>query len=258
LTAGQTEHQYPACAKPRTLAAIKTTILHICRQMKSSRYIPLLILTITLLGCDFKVPQIANDPPRSEFSFGFKGRLEKLEDAFYSSNFRYKEFSYSTNLQKDPEYEFEISRSDTTLNYVITLQDCQSIYYLVKWNDDWKCDSSYIHIDKYTSNKDSIPESVAKAIFNEQIIIPLKQRFDSMPSDYHWKIEETKDTTYVRILNQNNSLRKLYIYSLDTIGNSMAEKEIFNYLGDSTIHYRKSQSQRFVYLESKEVIRNKK
>jgi len=225
--------------------------------MKSSKYFLLLILAITIFGCDFKVPQIVNDPPRSEFSFGFKGRLEKLEDAFYSSNFSYKEFSYSTNLQKDPEYEFEITRSDTTLNYLITLQDCQSIYYLVKWNDNWNCDSSYIHIHKYLSNKDSIPESVAKSIFNEEIITPLKHRFNSILNDYHWKIEKAKDTTYVKILNQNNSLRKLFIYSLDTIGNSIAEKEIFNYLGDSTIHYRKSQSQRFVYLETKQVIRNK-
>ena len=225
--------------------------------MKGYKYFLPLLLPITFIGCDFKVPQIANDPPHSEFSFGFKGRLEKLEDAFYSSKFNYKEFDYSSNLQKDPEYEFEIIRSDTILNYVMTLQDCQSFYYLVKFNDNWNCDSSYIHIDKYSSNKDSIPESIAKSIFNEEVIKPLKQRFNSIPNDYHWNIEKTKDTTYVRILNQDNSLRKLYLYSLDTIGNSIAEKEIFNYLGDSTIHYRKSQSQRFVYLESKEVIRNK-
>ena len=77
-----------------------------------------------------------------------------------------------------------------------------------------------------------------------------------MVNEYHWKIEKTKDTTYVKILNQMNLLRKLYIYSLDTIGNSIAEKEMFNYLGDSTIHYKKCQSQRFVYLESKEVTKN--
>jgi hypothetical protein len=208
---------------------------------------------MTIFGCDFRVPQIANDPPKSEFSFGFPGRLEKLEDAFYALKFNYKEFSYSTNLQKDPEYAFEIKRSDTVLNYTVTLQDCQSIYYLVQFNDDWKCDSSFIHIDKYSSNKDSVSESAAKSIFFEEIILPLNQKFSSIGNIYRWEIEKTKDTTYVKILNQKNALRKLYVYSLDTIGNSIAEKEIFNYLGDSIIHYTKSQAQRFVYLESKKV-----
>jgi hypothetical protein len=216
----------------------------------------LLLLIISTFGCDFKGLRIANDPPSSEFSFGFKGRLEKLEDAFYISKFDYKEFDYSTNWQKDPEYGFLLTRSDTILNYVITLQDCQSIFYLVEWNDNWNCDSSYIHIDKYSSNIDSIPESIAKSIFYDEIIKPLTQKFSSMTNDYHWKIEKTKDTTYVKILNQNNLLRKLYIYSLDTIGNKISEKEMFNYLGDSTIHYKKSQSQQFMYLESKQVIKN--
>jgi hypothetical protein len=235
------------------LVTIKNDLLHIWKQMKKSKFCLTLILTITILGCDFKIPQIVNDPPSSEFSFGFKGRLEKLEDAFYSSNFDYQEFNYLSNWQKDPEYEFTLIRSDTILNYVIFLQDCQSIYYLVNWNDNWNCDSSYIHIDKYSSNKDSIPKSIAKSIFNEEIIKPLNQKFNSMTNEYHWTIQKTKDTTYVKILNQNNALRKLYIYALDSIGNSIAEKEIFNYLGDSTIHYIKSQSQRFMYLESKEV-----
>ena len=61
--------------------------------MKEFKFFLLFILIITLFGCDFKVPQIVNDPPSSEFSFGFKGRLEKLEDAFYSSNFNYKELT---------------------------------------------------------------------------------------------------------------------------------------------------------------------
>jgi hypothetical protein len=215
----------------------------------------ILLLVISTFGCDFKVPQIANDLPGSEFRFGFKGRLEKLEDAFYSSNLKYEEFNYSTNWQKDPEYGFTITRSDTTINYIITLQDCQSIYYLVKWKDNWNCDSSYIHIDKYSSNLDTISEEFAKSIFNEEIIIPLRKRFNTLPNYYHWQVEKSNDTTYVKILNQENFLRKLYIYSLDTVENNIAEKEVFNYLGDSTIHYKKSQIQRFMYLESKEVIR---
>ena len=162
--------------------------------MKKSTFFFILILPITVIGCDFNI-QIANDPPSAEFSFGFKGRLEKLEDAFYSTGFDYKEFNYLTNMQKDPEYEFAITRSDTILNYVIILQDCQSIFYLVEWNDNWKCDSSYIHIDKYSSNIDAIPQSIAKAIFYEEIIEPLIQKFNSMPNDYYWKIEKTKDTT---------------------------------------------------------------
>jgi hypothetical protein len=226
--------------------------------MKESRLLLLLLLIlISTLGCDFKVPQIVNNPPSSKFSFGFEGRLEKLEDAFYSSNLKYQEFNYSANLQKDPEYEFTITRSDTVLKYIITLQDCQSIYYLVKWNDNWNCDSSYIHIDRFSSNLDTISEEIAKAIFNTEIIIPLRQKFNTLTNDYHWQVEKSNDTTYVKILNKENFLRKLYIYSLDTIGNSIAEKEVFNYLGDSTIHYKKSQSQRFMYLESKEIIRNK-
>jgi hypothetical protein len=227
------------------------------KQINKLGHFLLLLVIILILGCDFKLPQIANDPPSSEFSFGFKGRLEKLEDAFYSANLQYKEFNYSTNWQKDPEYEFTIIRADTILNYIVILQDCQSIYYLVKWNDDWKCDSSYIHIDKYSSNLDSIPKDIAKAIFDEEIIAPLRQRFNSVINSYHWKIEKSNDTTYVKILNQNDSIRKLYIYSLDTIGNSIAEKEIFNYLGDSTVYYKKSQSQMFMYLESKKVILHK-
>ena len=215
----------------------------------------ILIWVSSLVQCDFTVPQIANDPPKSEFSFGFPGRLEKLEDAFYTSNFEYREFNYLSKLQKDPEFSFILKRSDTVLNFIVTLQDCQSIYYLVKHKDDWKCDSSYINIDKYSSNIDSISESLAKSIFYEEIIFPLRQRFNSITNTYRWKIEKLKDTTYVKILNQNNVLRKLYVYSLDTIGNNIAEKEIFNYLGDSVIHYKKSQAQRFVYLESKKVLK---
>ena len=223
--------------------------------MNKSRLLFLLIL-ISTLGCDIKVPQIVNDTPSSKFSFGFKGRLEKLEDAFYSLNLKYKELSYSANLQKEPEYEITIIRSDTALKYIITLQDCQSIYYLVNWKDNWNCDSSYIHIDEYSSNLDTISEETVKAIFNTEIIIPIRHKFNTMVNDYRWEVEKSNDTTYVKILNQENILRKLYIYSLDSTGNSLAEKEVFNFLGDSTIHYKKSPSQRFMHLESKEVIRN--
>ncbi len=225
--------------------------------MEKSKLNLILLLTITIFGCDFKVPQIANNPPSSEFSFGFKGRLEKLEDAFYSSNLAYEELDYTSNWQKDPQYVFTIIHSDTVINYNAILQDCQSIYYLIQWSDNWNCDSSYLHIDKYTSNLDSIPKDLLKSIFDTEVIKPLRRKFNLITNDYHWKIEKSNDTTYVKVLNQNNLLRKLYVYSLDTIGNSIAEKEIFNYLGDSTIHYKKSQSQRFMYLESKDVIINK-
>jgi hypothetical protein len=208
-----------------------------------------------LLACDFTLPQIANDTPRSVFSFGFKGRVEKLEDAFYSAGFNYSEFNYAVEWQKDPEYGFRITRSDTIIDYVVTLQDCQSIYYLVNWNDNWDCDSSFIHIDRYSSNKDPIPAHVARSIFKEQIITPLNSKFNTLTNDYHWSIEKTIDTTYVRILNQANQLRKLYVYSLDKTGGGIAEKEIINFLGDSIVHYRKSEAQRYVYLESKQVTR---
>ena len=223
--------------------------------MKTVQYL-ILLAPIILSACDSKLPHIANNPPSAQFSFGFNGRLEKLEDAFYSCQFKYNEFSYTTNLQKEPRYGFVIARSDTVINYSITLQDCQSIYYLVKWNDDWKCDSSYIHVDQYTSNFDSIPKALALSIFHDEIIKPLNKKFQSIANEYHWEIDKKADTTFVRILNQDKVLRKLYIYSLDTIGNSIAEKEIYNYLGDSILHFTKSQRQRFVYLESKETIIN--
>ncbi len=223
--------------------------------MKKIKFLSLLLLALAI-GCDFKAPQLVNDPPSSKFSFGFKGRLEKLEDAFYTSKFSFQEFDYATKWQREPAYGFTLNRADTILNYVVTLQDCQSMYYLVKWSDDWKCDSSYIHIDQYSSNKDSISESRAKTVFLEEIIQPLNRNFSSLTNEYHWVVEKTKDTTYVRILDQDNSLRKLHVFSMDTIGNSIAEKEIFNYLCDSTIHYKYSQSQRFMYLQSKQVTKN--
>jgi len=216
-----------------------------------------LLLIISTFGCDLKFPQIANDPPSSAFGFTFQGRLERLEDVFYSSNLIYKERDFARHLQSSPEYEFVIVRSDTTINYVVILGDCQSIYSLVKWNDNWNCDSSRIIIREFTSNIDSLPSSAAKSIFKKEIIDHLTERLNSMTNSYRWTIEKKQDTVLVRILNQKGSLRKLYIYSFDSVGNDLAEKEIINYLGDSIIHYKKNQSQMFVYLESKKVIKNK-
>jgi hypothetical protein len=212
-----------------------------------------------IVGCKGKIPipYIPNNPPKSVFSFEFEGRLEKLEDAFYSLKLNYKERSFSGFLQKTPEYEFQLKRNDTVINYVVTLEDCQSIYYLVHWNDDWKCDSSNIHILHYSATVDSIPERIAQSFFKEEVIDKVSQRMRTVLNEYHWKIEKNADTTFVYILNQNNSLRKTYIYSLDSIGHSVAEKKIISYLGDSTIIYQNDPDQRFMYLKSKEVIQNK-
>lgn len=206
-------------------------------------------LLIFLVGC-----YLPNDPPKNEFAFAFQGRLERLEDAFYSSKLNYRERNFSEHLQSSPEYEFVIIRSDTTINYVVTLGDCQSIYSLVKWNDNWNCDSSFIIIKKFSSNIDSLPTSDAETIFKNEIVVPLTHRLDSVINNYRWTIEKKQDTVLVKILNQNDSLRKLYIYSFDSVGNDIAEKEIINYLGDSTIIYNKSPEQRYVYLKSKKVV----
>lgn len=203
---------------------------------------------IFFVGC-----YLPNDPPKSEFSFGFPGRLERLEDAFYSSTLTYRERDFNQHLQSTPEYEFIIVGSDTTINYIVTLVDCQSISSLVKWSDNWNCDSSYIIIKKFSSNIDSLPNSEAKSIFKKEIIDHLTDKFNSVTNNYRWTIEKKQDTVLVKILNQNDSLRKLYIYSFDSVGNDIAQKEIINYLSDSTIIYQNSPEQRYVYLKSKKV-----
>lgn len=235
-----------------TLAAIslRHILLITANQNDTSKLRQLtFFLLILFVGC-----YIPNDPPKNEFAFGFQGRLERLEDAFYSSNLNYRERDFSQHLQSSPEYEFAIIRSDTIINYVVTLSDCQSIYSLVKWNDNWNCDSSFIIIKKVSFNIDSLPTSEAKSIFKNEIIAPLTNRLNSVTNNYRWTIARKQDTVLVKILNQKDSLRKLYIYSYDSIGNDIAEKEVFNYLGDSTIIYRKNPQQRYVYLKSKKVV----
>jgi len=212
------------------------------------------IIALTISGCGY----LPNSPPKSEFSFGFQGRLERLEDAFYSSNLSYKERDFKEHLQSTPEYEFIIVRSDTTINYTVILADCQSISSLVKWNDDWNCDSSFIIIRNFSSNIDSLPNSIAESIFKIEIIDRLTGRVNSVTNNYRWTIEKKQDTVLVKILNQNDSLRKLYIYSFDSVGNHIAEKEIINYLGDSTIIYKNSPEQRYMYLKSKQVVHTRK
>lgn len=216
----------------------------------------LLILILSSFACKFSIPQIVNDPPKAQFSFGFKGRLEKLEDAFYQSNLKFTEFDYVSKLQTVPVYGLTLINGDTSLRYEFILQDCQSMHYLITLNDNWHCDSSYVHVEKYETNIDSLPERIAKLIFYEKVIRPLLNDFSKIPNDYHWEIKNENDTTYVQVLNQAKKLRKLYVYSFDSIGNSLAQKEIINYLGDSTIYYKKSPGQRYVYLESKNVLRH--
>jgi len=211
---------------------------------------PLLLLFLLLFdGC-----YLPNDPPKNEFAFGFQGRLERLEDAFYSSNLNYTERDFSQHLQISPEYEFVIIRSDTTIKYVVTFSDCQSIYSLVKWNDNRNCDSSFIIVREFSSNIDSLPTSTAETIFKKEIVTPLSSRLDSVTNNYRWIIEKKPNTILVKILNPKDSLRKLYIYSFDSLGNDITEKQIINYLGDSIIIYQKSPEQRYVYLKSKKVV----
>lgn len=219
----------------------------------------LLIACLLFFGCRWKVPilYLPNDPPKSAFSFEFPGRLENLEDAFYSVNLNYKERSFSSFLQKSPEYEFQINRHDTAITYVVTLEDCQSIYSLVKWNDNWNCNSSSIIVLKYSSNIDSLQMLTAKSFFEEDVIEKISENFKKFHNVYHWRIEKNGDTTFVKVLSQNNSLRKTYIYSIDTIDQSIAEKQILNLLGDSTIIYQNDPNQRFMYIASKQVIHKK-
>jgi hypothetical protein len=209
---------------------------------------PLLLILITT-GC-----YIPNDPPKSEFSFGFPGRVERLEDAFYSSALNYKERDFNQYSQKTPEYEFVVTRSDTTINYVVTIQDCQSIYYLVQFNDNWTCDSSFIHVDKFSSNIGSLSLPDAKSIFKTEIIDRLTGKFNAIGNRYYWAIEKKQDTVFVKILDQKNSLRKLYVYSFDSVSNAMAQKQFISYMGDSTMIYQNDPGQRYVYLKNKTVV----
>ncbi len=216
--------------------------------MTTKNFLPFFAV-VFLVGC-----YLPNDPPKSEFAFAFPGRLERLEDAFYASKFDYKERDFLQHLQQSPEYEFTIVRADTVINYVLRLGDCQSIYSLVKWNENLPCDSSNIIIRKFSSNIDSLPASVAEAVFKQEIIDPMIEKFNAIKNTYRLVMEKKNDTVLVKILNQEDSLRKLYIYSFDPVGDDIAEKQIINYLGDSTIIYHKSPEQRYVYLKRKEVI----
>ncbi|RZM10684.1 MAG: hypothetical protein EOO88_47870 [Pedobacter sp.] len=200
-------------------------------------------------GCKFPAPYKPNDPPHATFEFEFDGRVEKLEDAFYSANLQYVEVDYNNEWQHLPTFRFTISRPDTTVTYVASLADCQSIYYLVKWNDDWKCNSSSVLVNEYFSNIDSLPPAAARRLFSQTVIRPLKEIMDTMKVEYHWVIEKSPDSTIVKILDHNNSLRKSHFFSMDSIGNSIAEKEMHSYVRDSIIHYKYNQQQRYVYLE---------
>ena len=75
------------------------------------------IYLIGLLTVSCYVP---NDPPRAEFSFGFQGRLEKLEDAFYDTKLIFKELDFNQHWQRSPEYLFTVNRNDSTIKYTVT------------------------------------------------------------------------------------------------------------------------------------------
>jgi uncharacterized protein YkvS len=213
--------------------------------------IKIYISLILLSGC-----YVPNDPPTSEFSFGFDGRVEKLEDAFFSAKLDYKENSFK-DWQRAPEYLFKLKRNDTLIDYRVTLGDCQSIYSLVKWNDDWKCDSSYVQIWNFKHNLDTLPTNKAKEIFDIDIISKIRPIFDNLTTEYKWEINRIReDSVVVDILNQNNELRKRHFYSMDTIGNSIANKKIVSFIGDSVVIYTKMESQRFMYIESKKTLHN--
>jgi len=209
------------------------------------------ILLISLSSC-----YEPNDIPNSEFSFVFKGRVEKLEDAFFISNLNYKEIP-SNGFQRRPEYSFNIKRNDTVINYKVALTDCQSIYSLVKWDDNQNCKSSYVQIWNFTHNLNSLSVNKAKEIFNSEVIRKLRLIFRNVKNEYKWEIKRfNEDSVYVDIVNQNNKLRKRHYYSMDTIGNSIANKKIVSFIGDSVIIYKKNASQRYMYFESKKTLHN--
>ena len=213
--------------------------------------IKLYILLVFLSGC-----YVPNDGPKSEFSYGFDGRVEKLEDVFFSTKLNYKENDLK-DWQMVQEYLFEIKKSDTIIDYKVTLGDCQSIFALVKWNDDWKCDSSYVVVREFKHNLDTLSTEKAKEIFDIEVINKIRPNFNNLTSEYRWEVKRIKeDSVIVDILNQDNKLRKRYFYSMDTIGNSIANKKIISFVGDSVIIYMKMESQRFMYLESKKTLHN--
>lgn len=218
---------------------------------RSKFLLALIFLSLLFIGC-----YVPNDPSsRLEFSFGFKGRLEKLEDAFFNTNLEYKEFRFDRKNQSRPEYLFTINKNDTVVDYTISLFDCQSIFSLVKWNNDYKCDSSYVSILDYKHNLDTLPMSKAKKIFNDSIITSVRINHEKITDSYHWNIKRFgEDSVIVDILNQNKILRKRYFFSLDTIGNSIEEKEIVNHIGDTVIIYKNKEKQRFMYIESKQIL----
>ncbi|WP_299126238.1 hypothetical protein [uncultured Winogradskyella sp.] len=209
------------------------------------------ILFTLLSGC-----YVPNDIPNSEFSFEFNGRVEKLEDAFFNSNLNYKDIP-SNGFQKRPEYKFHIKRNDSIIDYNVALSDCQSIYSLVKWNDDWNCKSSYLQVWNFTHNLDSLSIKKAREIFNDEVITKLKPIFKSLTNVYRWEVKRfSEDSVYVDILNQKGELRKRHYYSMDTIENSIVNKKIVSFVGDSVTIYRKNASQRYMYFESKKTLHN--
>ena len=215
------------------------------------KQIKLYILLLFLSGC-----YVPNDGLKSEFSYRFDGRVEKLEDAFFSTKLNYKENDLK-DWQMVQEYLFEIKKPDTIIDYKVTLGDCQSIFSLVKWNDDWKCDSSYVVVREFKHNLDTLSTKKAKEIFDIEVINKIRSNFNNLISEYRWEVKRIKENSViVNILNQDNKLRKRYFYSIDTIGNSIANKKIISFIGDSVIIYTKMESQRFMYLESKKTLHN--
>ncbi|TYA84241.1 hypothetical protein [Seonamhaeicola marinus] len=204
------------------------------------------ILLIFMIGC-----YVPNDEPGSKFSFGFSGRVEKLEDAFFNMELNYTENNLK-DLQAFQEYLFKIQKHDTIIDYEVTLNDCQSIHALVKWNANWNCDSSYVVVREFKHNLDTLSIKKAKEIFNTAIIHKIRQTHSSVSSEYTWNIKRIrKDSVIVDVLNQENKLRKRHFFSFDPIGKSIENKKTVSFIGDSAIIYTKMASQRFMYLESK-------